>query len=85
MDGLFSTGKTFFDTFIEDLLSMPIKLPLALYLVFPKYLFNMGPAFIFQGCGKPEDRRILDARCPDDREFGSNSFSDELCVLDGHV
>ena len=47
MDGLFSAGKTIFDTFIRDPLSMSINLVLTLYLVFPVYLFNMGPALLF--------------------------------------
>ena len=31
---------------MQDLLSVSITLPLALYLVYPKYLFNMVPAYI---------------------------------------
>ena len=45
MGGFFSEGKNFFEPFIHDLLSMSINLLQALYLVFPRYLFNMGPAF----------------------------------------
>ena len=47
MDRLFSAGETIFDTFITDLLSRSIKPLLALYLVFPRYLFNMGPSYMF--------------------------------------
>ena len=47
MDETFLAGKTFFDAFNPDLLSMSITLFLALCLVFPRYLFNMGPAFKF--------------------------------------
>ena len=47
MDGIFSTGKTIFDTFIQDLLCMSIYLLLTLYLVFPRYLFSMRLAFMF--------------------------------------
>ena len=56
-DRLFSAGKTLFDAFIQDILSMSTNLVfwvsgarfclLALYLVFPRYLFNMRPAFKF--------------------------------------
>ena len=33
--------------FVQDLLKMPIKLLLALYLVYPRYLSKMGPAYMF--------------------------------------
>ena len=33
--------------FVQDLLNMPINLLLALYLVYPRYLSNMGPAYMF--------------------------------------
>ena len=46
-DRLFSAGKTLLDAFIQDILSMSTNLLLALYLVFPRYLFNMRPAFKF--------------------------------------
>ena len=36
-----------FDAFVQELLNMPINLLLALYLVYPRYLFNMGPAYMF--------------------------------------
>ena len=32
---------------MQELLNMPINLLLALYLVYPRYLFNMGPAYMF--------------------------------------
>ena len=40
-------GDTIFDVFVQELLNMPINLLLALYLVYPSYLFNMGPAYNF--------------------------------------
>ena len=40
-------GNTIFEAFVQELLSMPINLLLALYLVYPRYLFNMGPAYMF--------------------------------------
>ena len=39
-------GNKIFEAFVQELLSMPINLLLALYLVYPRYLFNMGTAFI---------------------------------------
>ena len=45
MEMIFSAGKTLFDLF--NLLSMSINLLLALYLVFPGYLFNICPTFMF--------------------------------------
>ena len=45
MERIFSAEKTLFDVFIQDLLGMSINLLLALYLVFFRYLFNMGPVF----------------------------------------
>ena len=47
MTGVFSAKETIFGSFVQELLSMPISLLLALYLVYPGYLFNMGPAYIF--------------------------------------
>ena len=47
MDEIFYAGNTIFETFVQDLLSISINLLLALYLVYPRYLFNMGPAFMF--------------------------------------
>ena len=38
---------TIFDPFVQELLNIPINLLLALYLVYPRYLFNMGPAYMF--------------------------------------
>ena len=45
--GVYSAKKTIFKAFIEEILNMPISLLLALYLVYPRYLFNMGPAYMF--------------------------------------
>ena len=47
MAGVFCGRETIFGAFVQELLSMPISLLLALYLVYPRYLFNMGPAYIF--------------------------------------
>ena len=41
---VFYAGNTIFEAFVRDLLSMSINLMLALYLMYPRYLFNMGPA-----------------------------------------
>ena len=46
MDKVFYAG-TILVAFVQGLLSMPIKLLLAMYLVYPRYLFNMGPANMF--------------------------------------
>ena len=47
MAGVFCAKETFFRAFVQELLSMPISLLLAPYLVYPRYLFNMGPAYMF--------------------------------------
>ena len=44
---VFYAGNTIFEAFEQELLNMPINLLLALYLVYPRYLFNMGPAYMF--------------------------------------
>ena len=44
---MFCAKETIFGAFVQELLSMPISLLLALYLVYPRYLFNMGPAYMF--------------------------------------
>ena len=36
-----------FDAFVQEFLNMPLNLLLALYLVYIRYLFKMGPAIIF--------------------------------------
>ena len=38
---------TIFDAFVQGLLHLPINFLLALYVVCPRYLFNMGPANMF--------------------------------------
>ena len=45
--GIFGTTATIFGAFVQEILGMPISLLLALYLVYPRYLFNMGPAYMF--------------------------------------
>ena len=47
MGRVFYAGDAIFDAFVQELLNMPINLLLALYLVYPRYLFNMGPAYMF--------------------------------------
>ena len=47
MAGVFSAKETIFGAFIQEILNMPISLLLALYLVYPRYLFHMGPAYMF--------------------------------------
>ena len=47
MAGVFYAKDTIFEAFVQELLIMPINLLLALYLVYPRYLFNMGPAYMF--------------------------------------
>ena len=47
MVGVFSAKETIFGAFVQEILSMPISLLLALFLVYPRYLFNMGPAYMF--------------------------------------
>ena len=49
MTGVFCANETIFGAFVQEIMSMPISLLLALYLVYPKYLFNMGPAYMFSG------------------------------------
>ena len=47
MAGVFSAKETIFGAFIQEILNIPISLLLELYLVYPRYLFNMGPAYMF--------------------------------------
>ena len=47
MAEMFGTKATIFGAFVQEILGMPISLLLALYLVYPRYLFNMGPAYMF--------------------------------------
>ena len=47
MAGVFCAKETIFGAFVQELMNMPISLLLALYLVYPRYLFNMGPAYMF--------------------------------------
>ena len=46
MARVFCANETIFGAFLQELLSVPISLLLALYLVFPRYLFNMDPAYM---------------------------------------
>ena len=47
MAGVFSAKETIFGAFVQEILSISISILLALYLVYPRYLFNMGPAYMF--------------------------------------
>ena len=47
MTGVFCAKESIFGALVQELLSMPISLLLALYLVYPRYLFNLGPAYMF--------------------------------------
>ena len=51
MAGVFSAKETIFGAFVQEILSMPMSLLLALYLVYPRYVFNMGPAYMFSRGG----------------------------------
>ena len=44
MAGVICAIETIFAVFVQELFSMPISLLLDLYLVYPRSLFNMGPA-----------------------------------------
>ena len=47
MAGVLCAKETIFGAFVQELLNMLTSLLLALYLVYPRYLFNMGPAYMF--------------------------------------
>ena len=47
LNKVFYAGDTIFEAFVQELWNMPINLQLALYLVYPRYPFNMGPAYMF--------------------------------------
>ena len=47
MAGVFGAKETIFGAFVQEILGMPISMLLALYLVYPRYLSNMGPAYMF--------------------------------------
>ena len=60
MAGVYSAKETIFGAFIQEILNMPISLLLALYLVYPRYLFNMGPAYMFsRGVDIPVEALVL--------------------------
>ena len=44
---VFYARNTIFETLVQEPLIMPIKLLQALFLVYPRYLFNMGSAYMF--------------------------------------
>ena len=46
MAGVFCAKETIFGAFVHELLNMPISI-LPIYLVYPRYLFNIGPAYMF--------------------------------------
>ena len=47
MNKVFYAGNTIFEAFVQKLWSMSFNLLLALYLVYPRHLFNMGPEYMF--------------------------------------
>ena len=47
MGRVFYAKDAIFDAFVQELLNKPINLLPVLYLVYPRYLFNMGPAYMF--------------------------------------
>ena len=47
MARVFYAKDAIFDAFVQELLNMPINLLLAMYLIYTRYLFNMGPAYMF--------------------------------------
>ena len=49
LNKVFYAGDTIFEGFVQELLKMPIDLLLALHMVCPRYLCNMGPAYMFSG------------------------------------
>ena len=44
MDKVLYAGNAIIGAFVQEFLSMPINLLLTSYLVYPRYLFKMGPA-----------------------------------------
>ena len=44
LNKVFYAGDTIMEAFVHELLNMPLNLLLALYLVYLRYQFNMGPA-----------------------------------------
>ena len=54
----FVRKRPIFGAFVQELLNMPISLLLALYLVYPRYLFNMGPAYMFSRGVETQTLRI---------------------------
>ena len=47
MAKVFYAKDTIFEAFVQELLNMPKNLLLALYLVYPRYMFNTGSAYMF--------------------------------------
>ena len=62
MAGVFGAKETIFGAFVQEILNMPISLLLALYLVYPRYLFNMGPAYMFS---RGVETLRIDGTCSD--------------------
>ena len=46
MANVFYARDTISDAFVPELMHMPINLLLALYFLYPRYLLNMGPAYM---------------------------------------
>ena len=47
MAKVFYARDTILEAFVQELMNMPINILLALYLVYSRYLFNMGPSYMF--------------------------------------
>ena len=47
LNKVFYAGDFIFEAFVQELLNMPINLLLASYLLYPRYLFNLGQAYMF--------------------------------------
>ena len=43
MARVFYAKDSIYEAFVQELLNMPINRLLALHLVYPRYLFDMGP------------------------------------------
>ena len=56
MAGVFGARKTIFGAFVQEILSMPISLLLALYLVYPRLPIQHGSSvYVQSGCGNTTD------------------------------
>ena len=75
MAGVFYAKETIFGAFVQELLSMPINLLLAIYLIYPNLLFNMGPAYMF---GRGVETLRIDTGTPESWRTGGVSSVNEI-------